>query len=69
MSDYDDLIEGLTILKRYVPASEQYTSAEHDIIYVGGGFEKATLSDEDAAKLDALGFFIDEESGSWATFT
>ena len=55
----DELIEALTILNKDPDAS---FAVGHDQIYAGGAQDK--VSEEDAERLKALGWFIDEESYS-----
>jgi hypothetical protein len=65
MPNLDEIIEGLTILKKYVKGQE-WISAEHDMIY--GPPTEGVISDEDAKRLDDLGWHK-EDGDSWAAFT
>lgn len=53
------LIEALTLLLKYGDP-EYPTHCEHDELTICG-IDPADVSDEDKAKLDALGFFVSEE--------
>ena len=64
MSRYDKIVAGLLILKHY---GEQIC-AQHDVIYAGGA-DLWTVSPEDAASLEALGWHIDKSCNSYARFT
>jgi hypothetical protein len=62
-SQTDRFIEGLTILAKYdknIPGA-----AEHDIIYLASHSDEMT--EEEALRLHALGFHLEEES--WCKFT
>lgn len=65
MATVDGIIEGLQIFKKYGNVD---TAAEHDIFYAGPPYG-IEVSKEDKNKLDELGWFIDSETDSWATFT
>ena len=55
-----DLIEALKIFAKY--GNPKYpTHCEHDIMYVRINAE--SVSDEDKAELDKLGFFVNTECG------
>lgn len=61
-----DLIEALTIFAKY---KNEYapTHCEHDVLWVVGiSFEE--VSEEDRAKLEALGFFWSDSDESWQSF-
>jgi hypothetical protein len=62
----DKLIEALSIFREYRNV-ERPTHCEHDVLCVMG-IEKDEISNEDLARLDALGFFWDEEYDCWASF-
>lgn len=56
----DDLIEALTILRKYEnPAFP--TNCEHDTLWVN--VDSGLVSDEDKRRLDQLGFFPADEGG------
>lgn len=59
--------EGLTILAKYADENE-YLSAEHDILYGPVIKDGAEISEEDAKKLDELGWHVDSLTNSWAAF-
>lgn len=65
MGSRAELIEGLKIIEKYDPS--EYVCAEHDIIFCAHA--NVNVSDEDAKRLEELGFFIDSETDSWAFFT
>ena len=53
-----DLIEALQIIGRYGEHGE--THCEHDVFTVHG-IDPALVSDEDKARLEELGFFVNDE--------
>ncbi len=59
----DCVAEGLRILSKY----EDHVAAEHDIIYAGPAVS-IEVSAADAAELERLSWFIDDESETWAVF-
>lgn len=62
----ENLIKALTIFLKY--GNQDYpTHCEHDELLVVG-ISEDVVSDEDKEELDKLGFFWDEEYGSWASF-
>ena len=68
----NDLIEALEIFKKYVPAQDSYEfknpfHCEHDILMVTA-VKMDDVSEEDAQKLDDLGFFKSEEFECFASF-
>jgi hypothetical protein len=68
-----DLIEALTILKKYVKADNDYaklapTHCEHDVFMVLAGIKEGAVSKEDEKRLGELGFNWSEEYGCWASF-
>ena len=60
-----DLIAGLQIIEKYYPG--QFVCADHDIIY--GGATDDITDQVDRDQLDKLGWFVDDNTGSWAFFT
>ena len=68
----NDLIEALGIFKKYVPDQNSYEfknpfNCEHDILIVTA-VKVDDVSEEDAQKLDDLGFFKSEEFECFASF-
>ena len=61
MTDFQKVVEGLKILVKYEGAD---IAARHEIVFAGVDAE--LVSGEDTARLEELGFFVEE--GSWATF-
>ena len=59
------IIAGLQIFVRHDP--EMWINAEHDIIYGPDEYE-VQLADDERAQLEALGWFVESASGSWAAF-
>lgn len=58
----DDLIEALTIIRKY--ENNQFpTSCDHDVLYVALDTEEHPVSKEDLKRLNELGFFPDDENG------
>jgi hypothetical protein len=63
-----DLIEALTIFAKYQEADTYApTHCEHDIMLVVG-VEESAVSEEDAKRLDALGWHWDSEYDCWGSF-
>lgn len=60
----EQIIQGLTILSKY---SDNEIAAEHDILYAGPAYGD-TVSDEDKATLETLGWHIDSGTETWARF-
>ena len=57
----DDLIEALTILRKYLERSEDHcTCCEHDVLYVHLP-DREKVSKADVARLEELGFEPDED--------
>ena len=65
MSKRSHIIAGLEILEKYDP--DGWCDAQHDILY-GCPFDPK-ISEEDQEALKGLGWFLDEETESWAIFT
>lgn len=62
-----DLIAALTIFAKYQEPTRWPTICSHDkLAIVGVGL--AEVSDQDAARLEELGFVWDEEDEVWASF-
>lgn len=66
MAKYSEVIEGLKLFME-IEGDKHNVCAEHDIVYAGPDAAD-TLTDEQRARLEALGWHIDSESGSWARF-
>jgi len=68
----NDLIEALTILKKYVePGSardKRPTHCEHDELCVTAVSDRDKVSEADRARLDELGFFRSEEDECFTSF-
>lgn len=64
MRKIEAVVEGLKILITY-PGAE--INPGHDQIWAGPDAED--VKKEDAAKLESLKWFIDDETNSWAIFT
>ena len=60
-----DLIEALTILRKY-DDSRNPTHCEHDVLTVATN--PALVSEDDKARLDELGFFVDEHGECFQSF-
>lgn len=60
----EDIIAGLQIIQKYNPKSLVY--AEHDQIYAG--CELHLFSSEDKEKLEAFGWFMEDENEGWSKF-
>lgn len=67
MATMREIAEGLTILMKYDPDGS--VCAEHDILAAAPDVQEDTVSVEDKAKLEALGWHWDSETDSWARFT
>jgi len=63
-----ELIEALQILSRHMTEGELLspTHCEHDVLLVS--CETEDLPEEDAERLDELGFFFSSEFNRWASF-
>jgi hypothetical protein len=56
----EKLIEALKIFLKY--GNPEYpTCCEHDVLYICG-IDPEDVSDDDKARLDKLGFFVDEDA-------
>jgi hypothetical protein len=62
----DELIEALTIFKKYLPAAASPTHCEHDELMVMVTTED-TLAPEDEKRLEELGFHKDFGMGLWTS--
>jgi hypothetical protein len=60
MGNYDEIIEALTILKKYPHGG--WVVAEHDEIFVGEGVADK-VSVEDKVRLEELGFVVNDFGG------
>jgi hypothetical protein len=58
-----DLIEALTIFKKYVKADSDYAPihCEHDVFMVCAGIEEGAVSKEDEKRLEELSFTWNKE--------
>lgn len=63
----DQLIEGLTILKKYLRTDAYPTHCEHDVLMVMVP-DDTDIPTEEVARLEELGFHQDDERGLWASF-
>jgi len=61
----EDLIKALQIFLKY-GNSYAPTNCSHDELYVD--IEPEKVSDEDIAKLDKLGFFVNEEYNGFSSY-
>jgi len=59
----EKLAEGLRILAKY----DSSVAAEHDIVYAGP-YIASVVSEADRVQLEAMGWHICSETGSWARF-
>jgi len=69
----DDLIEALTIFKKYVEADDNYakhnpTHCEHDVFMVCANIKEDAVSDEDKKRLDELSFAWNGEYDCWSSY-
>lgn len=62
----DDLIAALQIFRKY-GNPKWPTHCEHDVLTICG-ISPDDVSKEDKAKLDELGFFVDEEEECFCSF-
>lgn len=58
------VLEGLTILAKYVEDRDDFFAAEHDEIFVSGP-PPGKLTPTERAKLQELGFDYDRSNDSW----
>lgn len=63
----DDLIEALQILKKYSKDTKYPTHCEHDILMVTAARDK-DIPEEDAVRLEELGFDWSDEYECWCSF-
>lgn len=62
----EDLIKALQILLKY--GNPNYpTWCEHDVLHICD-IDEGKVSDYDKAKLDELGFMVDEDEGGFMSF-
>lgn len=61
MSVYDEIIEGLTIFKKYETNNKVSFSAQHDEIFAGP--PSYEITDEDTEKLNEIGWNESEYGG------
>lgn len=59
--------EAFTIFEKYEPGKYAEIASEHDVIYAGA--DPASMSAEDRARLDELGWSESDEYGCWEHFT
>lgn len=69
MASFENIIEGLNILKKYLKKNGNSVEGQHDILYAAPGVTEEEVSPEDKARLDELGWHFDIEGTSWARFT
>jgi len=62
----EDLIKALQIFLKYGNPSAP-THCEHDIMYICG-IDHNTVTDEDKAKLDELGFYFNEYENCFTSY-
>ena len=62
----DDLIEALTIFRKYANPRNP-THCSHDQLAIMD-VDPAEVTDEDKARLDDLGFFVDEDEECFISF-
>lgn len=63
-----DLIRALTIMEPHFEHAGCFCGAEHDIIYFYVDDEKIPEESSEGKELIELGFHLDSDVGSWATF-
>ncbi len=63
----DNIIEGLSIMRKYAGGDPFFVQAEHDEIYALS--TEVQLSDEDVKRLEELGWLEDSDMGCWKAFT
>lgn len=64
MIGWEQFIEGLRIMRHYIPRAAQHLQADHDIIWVAAADVEIQIADK--IKLEDLGFYIDESNDCWA---
>ncbi len=67
MSGVDQLIQALTIFKKYLGDESHPTHCEHDIMMIMVHSEKE-ISEEDRKALDELGFHFSQEYDCWTSY-
>ncbi len=63
----NNIIEGLIILRGYDSKAGDFC-AEHDQIWAGPELDFEDFNKEDVLKLEALGWFYDDDVESWSHF-
>lgn len=66
LTDYDKVIQGLEIFKKY-PGHPHYVTAEHDMLFAGPRPSK--VSEEDIAKLASLGWNPEDNDDCFIKFS
>jgi len=59
------VLQGLTIIHRHAP--DAYFAAEHDQIWCCEA-DEINLSPDELEEMESLGWFVDEEVGSWSFY-
>jgi hypothetical protein len=67
MAAIDQLIQALTIFKKYIGDDDFPTHCEHDTLMVMVHTEEE-VSEEDRKTLEELGFFFDDNTESWHSY-
>ena len=67
MSDFDKIIAGLNIFRRFLKENELYVAAEHDVIYAGPNPD--VVPDDVKAELESLRWHPNEEFECFQLFT
>lgn len=62
----DDLIAALTIFAKYQKPTKWPTICAHELLYIVG-VDRIAMTAEDAARVEALGFFWEEKNEVWAS--
>lgn len=69
MANIDQVMGGLTILKKYVKDGNNDVEGQHDIIFAAPGVGEDDLSPEDKIEILKLGWHFDEDGECWSRFT
>ncbi len=64
---YRGWIEAFTIFDKYEPEAIYVVQPDHDIVYSGPNPDK--VSEEDKARLEELGWLVDEDLECFSKFT
>lgn len=72
MAKIMDVMAGLAIIMKYTPKDKLDDpcgiDAQYEQIWAGDDASEMAMSPEDLARMDELGWFLDDELDSWSKF-